>query len=200
MGSGISQGCPLSPYLFIMVQTIIFENLDWYLFNQGVATNTWSVGKPVYNLEYADDTLLMSTTTTQLTDMPQGLQTQAKLSGMNLNQTKTEVLQDTKRPQNTLRFRDGTPVPTTTQIKYLGSMISWDKPFETAFKHRAGIAESAYKKLRLVWNSSMPQKRKLYIFRTTFLSSLIYALDSLTLLPKHFRRIDAYFAVGSYVE
>ena len=72
-------------------------------------------------------------------------------------------------------------------------MISWGKSFEVAFKHRAGIAESAYKKLRLVWNSTMSKKRKLYIFRTTFMPSLIYGLDSLTLLAKHFKRIDAYY-------
>ena len=113
VGSGIRQGCPLSPYLFIMVQTVIFEDLDWYLLNKGVATNTWSVGKPVYDLVYADDTLLMSMTTTKLTEMLHGLEIQAKLYGMNLNHNKTEILQDSRRPQSTIRFRDGTPVQTT---------------------------------------------------------------------------------------
>ena len=67
------------------------------------------------------------------------------MCGASLDHTKTEILQDPRRPQSTIRFRDGTPVQTTTQIKYLGSMISWDKPSEVAFKHRAGLAESAYK-------------------------------------------------------
>ena len=125
VGSGIRQGCPLGAYLCIMVQTVIFEDLDWYLLFKGVPTKTWLVGKPAYDLEYADDTLLMSMTTAQLTDMLQRLETLAKLYGMNLNQTKTEILQDPKRPQDTLRFLGGTPVPTTTQVKYPGSMIGW---------------------------------------------------------------------------
>ena len=66
VGSGIRQGCPLSPYLFVMVLTVVFKDLDWTLLSKGVATNTWSVGKPVHDLDVADDTLLLGRTTTQL--------------------------------------------------------------------------------------------------------------------------------------
>ena len=63
VGSGIRQGClQLSPYLFLMVLTVIFEDVDKELMAKGVATNSWSVGHPVYDLEYADDTLLISLT------------------------------------------------------------------------------------------------------------------------------------------
>ena len=142
VGSGIRQGCPLSPYLLVMVLTVIFEDMDWGLLGKSIATNTWSVGKPVYDLEYADDTLPTGMTTTQLQAFLTELEHQSRLYGMHLNQTKTELLTDPRKPPPIVRFLDGTPVPTTTQIKYLGSMIAWVKLLDVAFKHRAGLAES----------------------------------------------------------
>ena len=193
VGSGIRQGCPLSPYLFVMVLSVIFEDLDWDLLSRNVPTNSWSVGKPVYDLEYADDTLMFGMTTTQLQSYLSALETQAALYGLSLNHKKTEVLHDSRRPTPKLHFQDGTTVPTTTQVKYLGSMVSWDKPFDVAFKHRAALAESAYKKLRLVWNSHLPYRERLKIFQAVFIPTLTYGLDALTLQDKHLKRIDAFY-------
>ena len=55
---------------------------------------------------------------------------------------------------------------------------------KTAFYHRKGLSEQAYKKLRLVWNSSMSQKQKLKTFQATFLPVLTYGLDALTVTEK----------------
>ena len=78
---------------------------------------------------------------------------------MNLNQTKTEILVKPGSESHNVRFRNGSLVPTTTQVKYLGSMISWENTFSQALKHRAALAEAAYKQLRLVWNSSMFERK-----------------------------------------
>ena len=74
VGSGIRQGCPLGLYLFIMVLTVLFEDLDYSLLQKGIATNTWSIGRPTYDLEYADDTLLMSVTIPQLESILRALE------------------------------------------------------------------------------------------------------------------------------
>ena len=112
---------------------------------------------------------------------------------MSLNQNKTELLTHPAQPHSTVKFSDGTSVPTTTQVKYLGSMVSWTKPFESAFFHRSALAEAAYKKLRLVWNSSLSRRTKLRIFQSVFIPTLIYGLDSLTLTEKHLKRVDAFY-------
>ena len=48
-----------------MVMTVLLHDVDARLLSMGVPTNTSSVGKPVYDLGYADDTLLLSVTLPQ---------------------------------------------------------------------------------------------------------------------------------------
>ena len=90
VGSGMRQGCPLSPYLFIMVLTVIFEDVGYALLAQGQPVNTWSGARPVYDLEYADDTLLLARTTMQLQRILTALESQAKKYRRHLNLTKTD--------------------------------------------------------------------------------------------------------------
>ena len=193
VSAGIRQGCPLSPYLFVMVLTVMLHDTNHTLQTQGVPTNTWSEGYPVYDLEYADDTLLMALTTPQLQAMLSALESVAQEYGMKLNHTKTEILEHPKSDHTALRFMDGSIVPTVTQVKYLGSRISWNHPFHTAFYHRLGLTEEAFKKLRLVWNSTLPRSTKVRIYHSAIVPVLLYGLDSLTLTDKLLKKIDGQY-------
>ena len=193
VAAGIRQGCPPSPYLFIIVLSVILSDMDHNLRTQGAPCNTWSEGRPSYDVEYVDDTLLLALTTTQMQTFLSALEQGAAEYGMSLNSTKTELLVKNPGDQGNLVFRDDTQVPTTTHIKYLGGMIAWEQPFEIAFRHRAALAGESYKKLRLVWNSNRSNKHKLYIFRTTFAPTLGYGLDALTLTDPNLKRIDAWY-------
>ena len=66
VSAGIRRGCSLSPYLFIIVLSVMLADLDTELARAGTPTNTWSDSHSVYDLEYADDTLVMSITAPQL--------------------------------------------------------------------------------------------------------------------------------------
>ena len=151
VSSGIGQGCPLSPYLFIIVLSVILHDIDNTLKSQGVPTNTWSEseGYPVCDLEYADDTLLLARTIPQLQSILTALEHHAAEYGMHLNNIKTEFLTHPDRHDPTLYFADQTPVPLASQVKYLGSIISWKRPFDETFKQRCRLAEEAYKKATL---------------------------------------------------
>ena len=123
--AGIRQGCPLSPYLFIMAMTVMFEDVDTRLRAHGTLQNTWSTGKPVYDLEYADDIALMAVSIPQLESFLHSVQVEATLDGLQFNTEKTELLVHPDYPAPTVVFANGDPVPVT---KYLGSKITWATP------------------------------------------------------------------------
>ena len=93
---------------------------------------------------------------------------------------------------NHSQVSNGSPVRTNYTVKYLGSMINWLQPFDVACKHRAALAQEACKKLRLIWNSTLSQARKLQIFQSTFVPVLTCGLDALNLAMPHIKRIDAH--------
>ena len=167
--------------------SIVFEDVDNLLLAQGVPTNVWSINHSCSDLEYANDTLLLSLTIPQLQQILSALETEAAaaLYGMHLNSSKTELLIDPRFGPQTLLFNDGTQVPTADSAKYLRSLVSWSKPFETAFYHRRALTSETYKKLRLVWNSRLPRKTKLRILISVFLPTLLYGLDAFTLTTLH---------------
>ena len=110
----------------------------------------------------------------------------ASEDGMALNKVKTELLTKQSTPNPRLRFSDDSIVPTTEVVKYLGSLITWSTPFDTAFKHRTSLAAE------VIWNGSLPIPSKIRIFQSTFVRVLIYGLDSFTLTTPLMHRIDAY--------
>ena len=134
----------------------------------------------------------MALTHEQMQQFLLGLERVAASYGMQLNETKTEVLSPSDHTAS-LHFSTGAKVPRANKVKYLGSMISWDKPFENTFQHRLGVAETANKKLRLVWNCNMSRPRKVNIFQATFLPCLVYGLEALTLTSKNLQTINAQY-------
>ena len=145
--SGIRQGCPLSPYLFILLRTVLMHDTENRLLRTGTPTNTWSVGKPIFDIEYADDTLLFGITTPQLESMLHALEHEAVVYGLILNMSKSERLIQPGQEGNNIVFRSGDPVPTTTCSKYSGSQITWQKPTDTVLTARFRLASAAYKSL-----------------------------------------------------
>ena len=187
--TGIRQGCPLSPYLFIMVMTVLFYDVHKRLRTTGVPTNTWSIGKPIYDLEYAD--VLLSVTPPEMEEFLKSVQVEASLYGMELIMAETEVLADTGSTPPAF-FVDGTPVPSSDSIKYLRSHITWSNLTKKAIDARKALAHTRYMKLQPLWRSRLSRATKV-IYQASVVPALTYGLDTLSLEVRHLKPIDAWY-------
>ena len=131
--TGIRQGCPLSPYLFIMVMDCNFEivpdianSLSRQMFN--LKGND----KPIENIEgmnlsynallFADDTLLVTAAGHSMDSLLWAVEAVSGVFGLKLNRGKCQKI--SVRSTNDIEFRDETKVPTSSKAEYLGSCLN----------------------------------------------------------------------------
>ena len=175
-----------------MVMTVLFYDVDKRLRTTGVPTNTWSIGKPIYDLEYADDMLLLSVTPPQMEEFLKSVQVEASLYGMEINMAKTELLADNGSTPP-VYFVDGTPVPSSDRVNYLSSHLTWSNPTQRAIDARKALAHTRYMKLQLVWRSRLSRATKVKIYQASIVPALTYGLDTLSLKVRHLKTIDAWY-------
>ena len=110
-----------------------------------------------------------------------------------LNLAKSEILVYPSQDAPRLHFLNGDPVPTATNVRYLGSLVTWDAPASSAITARFHLAKAALQSLRLVWNSCLQPQQKLRIFNSVVVSTLIYGLSCLTFSTKLYQTLDSFY-------
>ena len=105
--SGIRQGCPLSPYLFVIVMSCVD-------FEIRAKASRWAHNGRIPNLDfdivyYADDTILFSTDNRALNELLKLTETISEKYGLRLNKNKCVVIQ--MNNDGWVHFENNEPLP-----------------------------------------------------------------------------------------
>ena len=138
---GVRQGCVLSPYLFNVYTEFIFrETQDLKGVNMG--------GRNINNLRYADDTVLLADTKSNLNNMATNVKRLSSSAGLDMNAKKTKSMVLAKVEGATVDLCiDGEHIEQVKQFKYLGATITEDGRTKSEVEIRTGIAKSKFSEL-----------------------------------------------------
>ena len=183
---GICQGCPLSPFLFVIVMTVLISDARVLLSERAGEVDT-------EELLYADDTLLIDRAGGHVQDYMECIHEIGAEYGLSFNWGKLEVL--TVRCRDVIKTPDGSAVKNKASMVYLGSLLSEDGYTELELSRRIGAARADFDALRRLWShANVPREDKLRVFNACVMSKLMYALHTAWLNVAARRRLDGFQA------
>ena len=191
--SGIAQGCPLSPYLFIIVLTVIFQDVDCSAENNpnSFLEEKTTSAKHLLDISYADDTLISGMCRERLQTYLHALIKTAGLYGLQPNWDKTLHLR--LGHEDDVYTPDGSPIKTVSQAVYLGSLLTTTGSSSSSVSRRIGEAMRAFSSLCDVWKQAgISKARKIQIYESCIISKLSFAVECECLRKADKTRLDAF--------
>ena len=191
--TGIRQGCLLSPYLFIILLSAIMKDIV-INFAEGEAnvTNQGKLCKATFNkLFYADDTLIMTTTTEAAELILHKTQKESALYNLKLNQSKCCLLR--MNAIQTIQYEDGQTVPIVNRATYLGATTTANGNYHAEISARIAASLTTLQRLDIFWNKTQFFKKwKLRVYGAVITTKLLYGLESASLSNTDKKRLDAF--------
>jgi hypothetical protein len=187
-GAGISQGCPLSPFLFIMLMTVVMADAVSMLPD---ADKELVDKHELAALLYADDTLLIGVHQDKVEKILAAIEQSGANFGLELHANKFHLLNI--RCQQPVRYTDGRAIQAEEELVYLGALISNDGRIRRELVRRLGTAHADFRALSQIWrHASINRRRKVEIYNATIVSKLTYGLATAWLNTAERRRLNGF--------
>ncbi|KAI0224962.1 hypothetical protein LSAT2_024073 [Lamellibrachia satsuma] len=174
IGTGVRQGCLISPLLFLIA-------IDWTMKRSTEHHRTgiqWNLFSQLEDLDFADDLALLSETHKHMQQKTERLQEKSSQLGLKINVGKTKVMKVNSRSSEPISLESGT-VEEVQDFIYLGSNISTNGGADKDVELRINKARHAFRTLRPVWLSSqLSINTKIRIFNTNVKPVLLYGCET----------------------
>lgn len=170
---GVRQGDTISPKLFTLALENIFRKLPWL--DRGISID----GKHLHHLRFADDIVLISKDSEELSTMIKELQQTSKTVGLTMNIRKTKIMST----DNIDVIIENQPIEVVNEYNYLGHIIKLGKENQTAeINRRTGLAWAAFSRMAYILkNHDVPISLKRKIYNTCILPVATYGLETVTM-------------------
>jgi len=187
--SGICQGCPLSPFLFVIVMTVLMDIARSELSQESLE----AIGQhSLYDILYADDTIILGTSAPCVTEIAEAIERAGRQFGMTLHWGKTQAL--SVCADGGILSPQGDLVEDSGSLVYLGALLTSDGRADSELSRRIGMANGDFKRLSKFWcHAGISRKRKLELLHALVISKLQYGLSTIWLVQAQRRRLDGFY-------
>jgi hypothetical protein len=161
--AGISQGCPLSPFLFSMVMTVLMSDAVAEL---GPGAREAYQKAELEDVLFADDTLLISRVGEHLEEYMKAVEKHGKDYGLQVHWGKVHLM--AVKSNQRLRAPNGSHLHPTASMVYLGSTVHEDGKFGCEVSRKIGAAGATFRSFcEVLRSTNLPMSQKLHIFDAT---------------------------------
>ena len=199
---GIRQGCPLSPYLFILVMNRIIQEVN-DLKEEVTKARTGEEfqaidmeGLTITELLFADDTMIMAKSSSSMESHVWIIEIISAMYGLKLNKGKCIEVTN-KEGESRVHFEGGQEMKRSSSTNYLGTTINARADPAKEVNRRITMARAAEARMQSFWREGKVQtKWKILMYNAIVGAKLTYGLEVLPMNDTLLNKLDAFYYRG----